>query len=106
MNAVAENAFANWRRALAGEKVPVHETEPWLGYFQVQDRSPDAKPTKGNRWPLLPCAIWNEDGEIVAERGGARVPVEWVWPFAARRPISYETYQFWHQNRRWPEDAE
>lgn len=106
MNAVAENAFANWRRALKGEKVPVYESEPWIGYFAVQDRRPDVTPAKGNRWPLIACAIFYQGDQITAERAGEIVPVEWVWPFAARRPISYETYQFWHQNRRWPEDAE
>lgn len=97
--------FANWRRALAGEKQPIYETEPWVGYFAVQDRSPGVKPAKGNRWPLIPCAIWRESGELVAERAGARVPVEWVWPWAATRPITYEAYQHWHATKQWPEKA-
>ena len=99
--------FDNWRRALAGEKQPIYESDPWVGYFAVQDRSPGVTPAKGGRWPKIPCAIWRtEAGELVAERAGERVPVEWVWPFAASRPISYERYRFYHENHRWPEEAE
>lgn len=103
MHAQAVDAFEHWRRALRGEKQPIYESEPWLGYFAVQDRSPGVTPAKGNKWPLIPCAIWSENGELVAERAGARVPIDWIWPYAASRPISYETYQFWHANRCWPE---
>jgi len=98
----AADQFANWRLALTGAKQPIYETEPWIGFFAVQDRSPGATPAKGNKWPLIPCAIWLENGEMVAEKAGARVPVEWVWPRAASRPITYEAYQFWHENERWP----
>ena len=96
--------FENWRRALRGEKQPIYESEPWVGYFAVQDRSPGATPAKGNRWPKVPCAIFAVDGQLVAERAGLSVPVDWVWPFAASRPITYETYLFWHANRRWPDE--
>lgn len=98
--------YASWRRALAGEKPPVYETEPWVGYFAVQDRRPEAVPAKGNRWPLIGCAIFIKDGELVAERGGIPVPVDWVWPYAASRPIAYDRYRFWHENHRWPKEAE
>lgn len=98
--------FAQWRKALRGEKQPIYETEPWVGYFAVQDRSPGVTPAKGNRWPLIPCAIWIENGEMVAEKAGGRVPVDWVWPYAASRPITYETYQFWHENERWPDQEQ
>lgn len=94
--------FSNWRRALTGEKQPIYETEPWVGFFAVQDRSPEATPTKGNRWPLIACAIFRQGDELVAERAGKIVPMDWVWPYAATRPITYEAYQFWHANKQWP----
>lgn len=96
--------FTWWRNALAGVKQHTYAEEPMCGYFAVQDRSPGVQPAKGGRWPLIPCAIWRENGELVAERAGARVPVEWVWPYAASRPITYETYQFWHDHERWPNE--
>lgn len=97
--------FDNWRRAIAGEKQPIFETEPWVGYYAVQDRSPEAKPAKGNRWPRIACAIFMDGDKLTAERGGNLVPVDWVWPHCAGHPITYETYQFWHQNKHWPEEA-
>lgn len=95
--------FDNWRAALSGKKLPIYESEPWVGYFAVQDRSPGVKPAKGNRWPLIPCAIFCQGDELVAERGGKPVPVEWVWPYAASRPIPYETYLHWHETGQWPD---
>lgn len=95
--------FENWRKALRGEKQPIFESEPWVGYFAVQDRSSEAKPAKGNRWPLIACAIFEQDGKLVAERAGQVVPIEWVWPYAASRPITYEAYVAWHETRQWPE---
>jgi hypothetical protein len=97
--------FANWRRALRGEKQPIYESEPWVGYFAVQDRSPGATPAKGNRWPLIACAIFYEGDTLCAERAGQSVPVDWVWPYAASRPITYEAYVAWHNTRQWPEKA-
>jgi hypothetical protein len=106
-NAAKADPFDGWRRALAGEKQPIYESEPWCGYFAVQDRSPGVKPAKGNRWPLIACAIMvRPDGSMTAERAGVAVPVEWVWPYAAMRPITYERYLFWHEHKHWPEEAE
>lgn len=104
--AKAVDAFDSWRRALRGEKPPIYESEPWVGYFAVQDRSPGVKPAKGNRWPKIPCAIWVENGQLVAERAGERVEVDRVWPYCVKQPITYENYQFWHENGRWPEEAD
>lgn len=97
------DAFENWRRALRGEKQPIYEDTPWVGYFAVQDRSPGVTPAKGNRWPLIACAIFYERGKLCAERAGKRVPVDWVWPYAASRPVTYEAYVAWHQTKQWPE---
>ena len=102
---MADDHFQWWRNALAGVKQHTYDDEPMCGYFAVQDRSPGVTPAKGNRWPKVPCAIWRtEAGELVAERAGERVPVDRVWPYAASRPITYETYQFWHENERWPDE--
>lgn len=95
--------FDNWRKALRGEKQPIYEDVAWLGYFAVQDRSPEATPAKGGRWPLIACAIFEKDGAVMAERAGKSVPVDWVWPYAATRPITYEAYQYWHTHGKFPE---
>lgn len=98
--------YENWRKALKGERVPVYEDEPWCGYFAVQNRAQNVTPAKGNRWPKMACAIFYQGGKLTAERGGNAVPVEWVWPFAASRPITYEAYQFWHENGYFPGERE
>lgn len=95
--------FDNWRAALSGKKLPIYESEPWVGYFAVQDRSPGVTPAKGNRWPLIPCAIFYQGDTLMAERAGKPVPVEWVWPYAAKHPIPYATYRHWHDTGRWPD---
>lgn len=99
---MASDPFAGWRAALRGEKSPMHIDEPWCGYFATQDRS---STVKAKKWPLIACAIWkDEHGNFQAERAGKPVPVEWVWPHCASRPISYEVYQYWHEHRAWPEE--
>lgn len=103
MNEVAD-PFWQWREALAGGKPPMHSDEPWCGYFAIQDR---ASTVKAAKWPLIACAIWRDaNGALKAERAGQPVPAEWLWPYCASRPISYETYKFWHEHKRWPEEAE
>ena len=98
--------FKFWRAALAGEKQPIYEDEPQPGYYAAQDRSPDAKPAKGNRWPRIACAIFYQGGQLVAERAGQPVPADHLWPHCASKPITYETYQFWHENKSWPDEEQ
>ena len=103
MSNIADD-FADWRKALAGEKPDYFLNVPWCGYFAVQDRS---STVKAARWPLIAGAIWRgANGELVAERGGQPVPVDYLWPYCASRPITYEKYQFWHEHKHWPEEAE
>lgn len=99
---MSSDDFQWWRNALAGVKQHTYAEEPMCGYFAVQDRSPGVTPAKGNRWPLIACAIFYANGKLCAERAGQVVPVEWVWPYAASRPITYEAYVAWHETRQWP----
>lgn len=106
MSQAAPPDFSQWREALAGGKPATHPNpeDAWCGYFAVQDRSSKVKAAK---WPTIAGAIWrDENGALKAERGGQSVPVEWLWPFCASRPITYERYQFWHEHKSWPEEAE
>lgn len=99
--------FANWRAALAGEKPPMHLDEPWCGYFKMRDRRGVNAQLAPIKRPWIGCAIWpGDDGELKAELGKSAVPVDWVWPYAAKYPIPYETYQFWHQHERWPDEEQ
>jgi len=97
--------FAKWRASVAGEKPPIHEDEVWCGYFKMRDRrglNMNLAPVKR---PWIACAIWrNGDGELQAERAGSPIPVDVIWPYCAKYPIPFETYQFWHANERWPDE--
>lgn len=96
--------YAAWREALDGGKPGVHDGQPWCGYFKTRVPNAREKLPKG-RWPMMACAIFRgEDGTIQAERGGKIVPVDWLWPYVASHPITYETYAYFHQHERWPEE--
>lgn len=99
--------FASWRAAVAGEKVPMHLDEPWCGYFKMRDRRGLYAQMAPIKRPFVACAIWpGPDGNLVAEIAKQSVPVDRVWPYAAKYPIPHETYAFWHLNERWPEQAD
>lgn len=98
--------YAEWRLALAGGKPGIHDGLPWCGYFKVQDRRSDHLKSAPKKRPFIACAIWrDQNGNLVAERAKATVPVDWLWPWCAARPITYEEYTYWHQHEQWPEEA-
>ena len=99
--------FAKWRAMLAGEKVALHEDEPICGYFRIRDRRGLNATLAPIKRPWIPCAVWRaETGELKAEVAGQPAEVEHIWPYYAKHPIAYETYAYWHQNERWPEQEE
>ena len=99
--------FANWRAAVAGLPAPMHIDEPWCGYFKMRDRRGLNADLYVTKRPWVCCAIWRDaNGELVAEFAKARVPVTSLWPYCAKHPIPHETYAYWHQHERWPEEAE
>jgi hypothetical protein len=107
---MSEADFDKWRAAVAGAdpaKLGIHLDEAWCGYFKVQDRRSDHLKSAPRKRPYIACAIWrDENGNLVAERAKSRVPVDWLWPWCASHPISYETYAYWHEHEKWPEEAE
>lgn len=97
--------FTWWRAALAGEKPRTYET-PECGYFKMRDRRGLNKNLAPIKRPWIACAIWpDENGELKAELAGTAVDVDRLWPWAAKCPISFEDYQYWHQHERFPEKA-
>jgi hypothetical protein len=77
--------FEKWKKLLAGEPVEMHENEPIPGYYRTR---------MGKDGPWVPVAIWNDaKGETLALRAGSVVDVGQVWPYCAKHPIAYATYQ-------------
>ena len=99
--------FAAWRSAVAGGNPGIHLDEPWCGYFRMRDRRGLNLYLAPIKRPWVGCAIWLDDaGNFKAELGKSEVPFDRIWPYCAKHPIPYETYAFWHQNERWPEEAD
>lgn len=97
--------FAWWQSAIDGNPLPLWESAE-CGYFKMRDRRGLNKDKAPIKRPWIACAIWRgEDGEHRAELAGKPVDVDLIWPYCARNPIPYETYQFWHQHERWPDEA-
>ncbi len=85
-----------WRRALAGETVTIHDAEPNSGFYRVKRKSGD----------LHPVAIWRDpSGAVVAQLNGEAVDVANVWPWAAKKPVTYEAFQDFMAGKGWPDDA-
>lgn len=89
--------YSAWRAALAGEPVAIHDAEPNSGFYRVKRKSGE----------LHPVAIWRdqETGAVQALLNGTSVEVTSVWPWAAKKPVTYEAYQDFMDGKGWPDDA-
>lgn len=88
--------YATWRAALAGETVAIHDAEPNSGFYRVKRKSGE----------LHPVAIWRDEaGTVIAQLNGENVEPSSVWPWAARKPVSYEAFQDFMNGKGWPDDA-
>lgn len=93
---MSADSYSLWRRMLTGERVPVHEDEPVCGYYRVRTKYM-------GEW--LPVAIFEHEGSLVAIRSNSPVDIEHVWPYCARRPVSYSAYRLVaEQGGTWPKD--
>ncbi len=89
--------YDHHRRNLAGEDVEVHEDEPQAGYYQIRQ-------FKGG--PLVPCGIWWQGGELVAEVNGKLANALRIWTYAVKRPVSHNAYKQFKATGKWPNQAE
>lgn len=97
--------YAWWQSAVNGSPLPLWE-DPECGYFKVRDRRGLNKEKAPVKRPWVACAVWrNASGELCAELAGTPASVDGLWPYCAKYPITYETYQYWHANESWPEEA-
>lgn len=88
--------YAAWRAALAGETVAIHDAEPNSGFYRVKRKNQE----------LHPVAIWRDEaGTVFAQLNGESVEPALVWPWAAKKPVTYEAYQAFMDGKGWPDDA-
>ena len=92
------DTFAGWRALLAGEPVKFDANDALPGYYRTKN---------GRNGEWKPVGIWPEDDGIVVMRDGVQVPVDRVWPWCARNPITYEAYVAVAENGQpWPDQHE
>lgn len=91
--------FSWWRAALhnphsiGSPALPVHEDKPQCGYYKNSQNPPEA------------CAIWMQDGQLVALEGNRKVDAQDLWTWVCRRPISYQLYKrVTEGGEPWPEE--
>lgn len=87
--------YASWRAALAGETVAIHDAEPNSGFYRVKRKSGE----------IHPVAIWRDATGTHATLNGETVEPSAVWPWAAKRPVTYEAFQAFMDGKGWPDDA-
>ena len=90
--------LSTWRKALAGEPIPLHENDPQPGYWRIR---------QGRGGPFLPVAIWREpDGALKALRDGAPADAQQLWTWCCRHPVPYETYvAVAERGEAWPDEV-
>lgn len=101
MSDVAENTeWSWWQNALAGQRASIDPNTPETGYYRVKRKGRDID---------SPVAYWRTDGALRCYMDGDEFPeqraVE-IWPFASKKPVSYEHYQERVRAGKWPGDHE
>jgi hypothetical protein len=82
-----------WRKALSGEKPPIHDGEVHFGYFKT-------KRGQGKGGEFVPVAFWRDE-DVVCLRGNRKISAdefadEFSW--ACKHPISHEDSSSWYRN--------
>ena len=90
------DGYEYWRKALAGEKPPIHEGNPQPGYYRKR---------ASRNGPWLPVAIWEKDGQLVATIDGKPVDPAEIWTWVADKPVTYEEFKARTETGRWPGEA-
>jgi len=89
-----------WRRRMAGEVVPIHDSEPQAGFYRLK--------TRDGTWH--PCAYWfAPDGSLRCRVGGKDINEQTAnerWPWASKAPISHEVYKSVIAGNPWPDQHE
>lgn len=94
-----DDQYANWKRRLAGEKLPIHDGDPDSGFYRMRLR-------EGG---FQPVAYWQKDGALRTRFGDKDIEEQlgrerWVW--CAEHPISHDLYKKIIAGERWPDESE
>ncbi len=94
-----EDLYTWWRNALKGERQPVFENKPEVGFYKT-------RPHKNA--PFVPVAIWVDEnyGLIAVKNIDEEVTPEDVWINCAKYPVSQDDYAYYEENGKWESDIE
>lgn len=68
-----------------GKSLPVHESEPHIGYYRVR--------RKGGQWEPVAIFYPDDSDQMVAYRNGREVAdINSLWVWCCRNPITYDAY--------------
>lgn len=104
---MSDPQFDSWRRALAGEKIAIKETEPLSGFWKVWTGK-----TSSGAAIYKPLGIWRDGVDLVVQFDGAdldpvaeKARVAKLWLSGSSKPCTAESYDFALTSGRWPEDV-
>jgi len=95
-----------WRRALAGEKMPMHESDPQSGFYRKRIEA--SKGARGEKKfaGASPVAIWFEDGKPIATVGTKVADANEIWTYVCQNPVTEEAYRTVMAGGLWPDESE
>lgn len=92
-----------WKAALedpskiGSKKLPVHENDPQAGFYRMKREGSE---------DLLPVAIWDASGEMVAKVGEERtIEAVLIWTYVCRSPVTEADYRAVRAGGTWPDSA-
>jgi hypothetical protein len=89
-----------WNRRLAGEVIPINDSNPQSGFYRLKSRDGVS----------YPCAYWfTPAGQLRCRIGHKDVDEQTAnerWPWASKAPISHEVYKSVIAGNPWPDQHE
>lgn len=89
------DVYANWRKRLAGEEVPISADDPECGRYKMRR-------SKGGRFE--PVAVFMKDGEMKAAVGKEFVEPTSIWLYVVKHPVSEADYKHAIANGYFPDE--
>lgn len=84
--------YSYWANALKGEFGPIFDSEAFPGFYRKRT---------GKAAGYVPCAIWEQDGNLVALVDGQAADPSAVWSYVADKPISEAHYRERVETGKW-----
>lgn len=93
----AEADYAWWRSALAGSIGPIHDGAPQCGYYRKKTKAGSPQPVAifRNEMGVIVALVGHENREVTADE---------IWTWVATNPVSYESYEAFINDGKWPDD--